>query len=198
MERGVVGSEMCIRDRARTARAQVGAAEAAREQRAAVLRQVEVDLNNATIRAPIDGIVISRNVDLGQTVAASLQAPVLFQIAANLQEIEVWATVDEADIGRVRPGQEVPFTVAAWPGETVTGRVRETRLAAQTVSNVVTYTVVISVPNPGGRLLPGMTATMRIITDQREDVLRVPNAALRWRPPGERPVSYTHLTLPTN
>lgn len=171
---------------ARTARAQVEAAEAAREQKAALQRQVEVDLSNATIRAPIDGVVISRNVDLGQTVAASLQAPVLFTIAANLQEIEVWATVDEADIGRVRPGQEVPFTVAAYPGETVTGRVKETRLAAQTVSNVVTYTVVVTVPNPGGRLLPGMTATLRIVTDHRDEALRVPNAALRWRPPGER------------
>lgn len=171
---------------ARTARAQVEAAEAAREQRAALLRQVEVDLTNATIRAPIDGIVISRNVDLGQTVAASLQAPVLFLIAANLEEMEVHATVDEADIGRVRPGQEVPFTVAAFPGETITGRVKETRLAATTVSNVVTYTVVITVPNPRGRLLPGMTATLRIVTDHREEALRVPNAALRWRPPSER------------
>lgn len=171
---------------ARTARAQVEAAEAAREQKAALLRQVEVDLTNATIRAPIDGIVISRNVDLGQTVAASLQAPVLFLIAANLEEMEVHATVDEADIGRVRPGQEVPFTVAAFPGETITGRVKETRLAATTVSNVVTYTVVITVPNPRGRLLPGMTATLRIVTDHREEALRVPNAALRWRPPSER------------
>lgn len=182
---------------ARTAVAQVEAADAAREQKAAVLRQVEVDLGNATIRAPIDGIVISRNVDLGQTVAASLQAPVLFQIAANLQEIEVHATVDEADIGRVRPGQEVPFTVASYPGETVTGRVKETRLAAVTVSNVVTYTVVVSVPNPGARLLPGMTATLRIVTDQREDALRVPNAALRWRPAGERGASPGGGAAPT-
>jgi HlyD family secretion protein len=171
---------------ARTARAQVEAAQAARAQKAAVLRQVEVDLYNATIRAPIDGVVVSRNVDLGQTVAASLQAPVLFMIAANLEEMEVWATVDEADIGRVRAGQEVPFTVAAYPGETITGRVKEIRLAAQTVSNVVTYTVVVTVPNPGGRLLPGMTATLRIVTDHRAEALRVPNAALRWRPAGER------------
>jgi HlyD family secretion protein len=171
---------------ARTARAQVEAAEAARAQKAAVLRQVEVDLNNATIRAPIDGTVVSRNVDLGQTVAASLQAPVLFLIAANLEEMEVHATVDEADIGRIQPGQETAFTVAAYPGETLTGRVKEIRLAAQTVSNVVTYTVVVAVPNPGGRLLPGMTATLRIVADHRPDALRVPNAALRWRPAGER------------
>ena len=171
---------------ARTAEAQVEAAEAARAQKAALLRQVEVDLAMATIRAPIDGVVLSRNVDLGQTVAASFQAPVLFQIAANLDELEVHAAVDEADIGRIRPGQEVAFTVAAYPAETLSGRVKEIRLAAQTVSNVVTYTVVISVPNPGGKLLPGMTATLRIIADHREDALRVPNAALRWRPPGER------------
>jgi HlyD family secretion protein len=171
---------------ARTARAQVEAADAARAQKGAVLRQVEVDLAMAVIRAPIDGVVVSRNVDLGQTVAASFQAPVLFQIAANLDEMEVHATVDEADIGRVRPGQDVAFTVAAYPGETITGRVKETRLAALTVSNVVTYTVIVTVPNPGGRLLPGMTATLRIITDHRDDALRVPNAALRWRPAADR------------
>ena len=169
---------------ARTARAQVEAARATQTQRAAQLRQVEVDLSYTTIRSPIDGVVVSRNVDLGQTVAASFQAPVLFSIAANLEEMEVWATVDEADIGRVRPGQEVPFTVASYPGETLSGRVKEIRLAAQTVSNVVTYTVVVTVPNAGGRLLPGMTATLRIVTEHRADALRVPNAALRWRPRG--------------
>lgn len=169
---------------ARTALAQVEAARATEAQRAAQLRQVEVDLSYTTIRSPIDGVVVSRNVDLGQTVAASFQAPVLFSIAANLEEMEIWATVDEADIGRIRPGQDVPFTVAAYPGETLHGRVREIRLAAQTVSNVVTYTVVVTVPNAGGRLLPGMTATLRVVTDHRADALRVPNAALRWRPRG--------------
>jgi HlyD family secretion protein len=169
---------------ARTALAQVEAARATQTQRAAQLRQVEVDLAFATIRSPIDGIVVSRNVDLGQTVAASFQAPVLFSIAANLEEMEIWATVDEADIGRIRPGQDVPFTVASFPGETLSGRVKEIRLAAQTVSNVVTYTVVVTVPNAGGRLLPGMTATLRIVTEHRADALRVPNAALRWRPRG--------------
>ncbi len=169
---------------ARTARAQVEAARANQAQRAAQLRQVEVDLSYTTIRSPIDGVVVSRNVDLGQTVAASFQAPVLFSIAASLEEMEIWATVDEADIGRIRPGQEVPFTVASYPGETLSGRVKEIRLAAQTVSNVVTYTVVVTVPNAGGRLLPGMTATVRIVTEHRPDALRVPNAALRWRPRG--------------
>lgn len=168
----------------RTAAAQLAAAEAAQAQRAAQLQQVEVDLTNATIRAPIDGVVISRNVDIGQTVAVSLQSPILFQIAANLEEMEVWATVDESDIGRIRPGQEVSFTVAAHPGATLTGRVKTIRLAPATVQNVVTYTVVITAPNTQGRMLPGMTATLRIVTDQRESAIRVPNAALRWRPAG--------------
>jgi HlyD family secretion protein len=176
----LVGAEAA----ARTARAGVTAAEAAQAQRAAQLQQVEVDLANATIRAPIDGVVVSRNVDIGQTVAASLQAPVIFQIAASLDEMEVWATVDESDIGRIQPGQEVSFTVAAHPGVNLRGRVKEIRLAATTVQNVVTYTVVVTAPNAGGRMLPGMTATLRIVTDQRPSALRVPNAALRWRPPG--------------
>lgn len=169
---------------ARTAVAQVEAAEAARAQKQAILRQVEVDLGNATIRSPIDGIVVSRNIDIGQTVAASFQAPVLFQIAASLDEMEVHATVDEADIGRVRAGQDVSFTVAAFPAETMRGRVKDIRLAATTVQNVVTYTVVVATPNAAGRLLPGMTATLRVVTEHRPEALRVPNAALRWRPPG--------------
>jgi HlyD family secretion protein len=168
----------------RTAAAQIAAAEAAQAQRAAQLQQVEVDLTNATIRAPINGVVISRNVDVGQTVAVSLQSPILFQIAANLDEMEVWATVDESDIGRIQPGQEVGFTVAAHPGVTLRGRVKDIRLAPTTVQNVVTYTVVVTAPNTNGRMLPGMTATLRIVTDQREAAIRVPNAALRWRPAG--------------
>ena len=177
----------------RTAAAQVAAAEAAQAQRAAQLQQVEVDLTNATIRAPINGVVISRNVDIGQTVAVSLQSPILFQIAANLDEMEVWATVDESDIGRIRAGQEVSFTVAAHPGVTLRGRVKDIRLAPTTVQNVVTYTVVVTAPNTQGRMLPGMTATLRIITDQREAAIRVPNAALRWRPAG----SGTDAAAPT-
>jgi HlyD family secretion protein len=98
--------------------------------------------------------------------------------------MEVWATVDEADIGRVRTGQDVTFTVAAFPSETLRGRVKDIRLAATTVQNVVTYTVVVTAPNASGRLLPGMTATLRVVTDERPEALRVPNAALRWRPPG--------------
>ena len=167
---------------ARTALAQVEAAEATAAQRAAQLRQVEVNLAFATIRSPIAGVIVSRSVDLGQTVAASLQSPTLFTIAANLDEMEVWATVDEADIGRIRAGQSVAFTVAAHPGVNLRGSVKEIRLSPTTVNNVVTYTVVITAPNEGGRMLPGMTATLRIITDERPDALRMPNAALRWRP----------------
>jgi len=169
---------------ARTAHAQVRAAEATAAQRAAQLRQVDVNLSFAVIRSPIDGIIVSRSVDLGQTVAASLQAPTLFTIAANLDEMEVWATVDEADIGRIRAGQPVTFTVAAHPQANLRGVVKEIRLSPTTVNNVVTYTVVVTAANPEGRMLPGMTATLRIMTDERADVLRVPNAALRWRPPG--------------
>ncbi len=177
-EAAILGAEAAVR----TATAQVTAAEAAEGQKAAMLRQVDVDLTNATIRAPIDGIVVSRNVDIGQTVTASLQAPILFQIAANLDEMEVWATVDESDIGRIRPGPEVTFTVAAHAGVNLRGRVKDIRLAPTTVQNVVTYTVVVTARNEGGRMLPGMTATLRIITDGRQNVVRVPNAALRWRP----------------
>ena len=176
----LLGAEATLR----TSRAQIAAAEAAQAQRAAQLQQVEVDLTNATIRAPIDGVVVSRNVDIGQTVAVSLQSPILFQIAASLDEMEVWATVDESDIGRIRAGQEVTFTVAAHPGVTLRGRVKDIRLAPATVQNVVTYTVVVTAPNTNGRMLPGMTATLRIVTDQRENAVRVPNAALRWRPAG--------------
>lgn len=181
---------------ARTATAQVEAAQAARAQKEAILRQVEVDLSNATIRSPIDGVVVSRNIDIGQTVAASFQAPVLFQIAASLEEMEVHATVDEADIGRVRLGQDVSFTVAAFPAETMRGRVKEIRLAATTVQNVVTYTVVVTAPNAAGRLLPGMTATLRVVAEERAEALRVPNAALRWRPPGSAPGGAAEAATP--
>ena len=174
---------------ARTALAQVQASEATAAQRAAQLRQVEVNLGFAVIRSPIDGIIVSRSVDLGQTVAASLQSPTLFTIAANLDEMELWATVDESDIGRIRGGQNVAFTVAAHPSVNLRGTVKEIRLSPTTVNNVVTYTVVVTAQNADGRMLPGMTATLRIISDERADALRVPNAALRWRPAGAGPTA---------
>ena len=153
-------------------------------QHEAALRQAQVNLDHTIIRAPVDGVVVSRNVDVGQTVAASLQAPTLFQIAQDLTKMQVDTNVDEADVGRVRVGQLVTFTVDSFPGLTFRGGVVQVRKAPQVVQNVVTYDVVVSAPNPELRLLPGMTANVRIITDQKDGVLKVPNAALRFRPSG--------------
>ena len=129
------------------------------------------------------GVVIQRNIELGQTVAASLQAPTLFLIADDLRRMEISANVDETDVGRVRDGQRATFTVNAFPGRTFEGRVKQVRLGSQTVQNVVIYTAIISVENPRHELQPGMTANLRIETERRDDVVRIPNAALRWRPP---------------
>ena len=177
---GVASAEAALA----VSRTQIASAEALVAQREASLRQVEVELDRAEIKAPIDGVVIRRDVDVGQTVAASLQAPVLFTIAQDLRQVEIHVAVDEADVGRIRPGQEAQFTVAAYPTANFRGEVLMTRLGAQTIQNVVTYVVVISAENRDQRLMPGMTATVRLITDRRDDVLRAPNAALRWRPPG--------------
>ncbi len=130
---------------------------------------------------------MSRTVDPGQTVAASLQAPTLFTIAQDLTRMQVEAAVDEADVGRLREGMAAIFTVDAFPGRTFRGEISQIRKAAQVVQNVVSYTTVITVPNPDRSLLPGMTANVRVQVDRREDALRVPNAALRFRPPdGQR------------
>jgi HlyD family secretion protein len=153
-------------------------------QREAVMRQIEVDLHNTEIRSPVDGVVIQRNVELGQTVAASLQSPTIFSIADDLRRMEIAANIDETDVGRIRPGQKTKFTVNAYPGREFEGIVKQVRLGSQTVSNVVIYTAVVSIENPRMELLPGMTANLRIETDVREEVIRVPNAALRWRPAG--------------
>ena len=165
------------------AQAQVRSAEATVRQREAQLAQARVDLRRTEIRSPVDGIVIKRSIELGQTVAASLQAPELFVIARNLDDMQVEVPVDEADIGRVRAGQEAQFTVDAFPGQRFQGRVRQVRKAATNTQNVITYTVVVAFDNKGGRLLPGMTANVRIVTDERTDVLKVPNAALRVKMP---------------
>jgi len=141
-----------------------------------------VELSHTVIRSPVDGIVISRNVDVGQTVAASLQAPVLFAIAQDLREMELNIAVDEADVGRVHVGQKMRFTVDAFPGERFSGVVSQIRKAAQTVSNVVTYSVMATVANPEQKLLPGMTANARVVTEERKDALKVANEALRFRP----------------
>src|SRR5437899_9192731 len=153
-------------------------------QSAAAVQQAQVDLTHTVIRAPIDGVVVARNVDVGQTVAASLQAPTLFVIANDLTHMQVNASIDEADIGRVRAGQEVTFHVDAYPNETFTGTVQQVRLQPITVQNVVTYNTLIAVDNPGGRLMPGMTATVSVIVQNRENTLRLPAAALRFRPEG--------------
>jgi HlyD family secretion protein len=164
--------------------AQVANAEAVVRQREAALASAQVDLEHTYIRAPVDGVVISRNVDAGQTVAASLQAPVLFMIAQNLQDMQVDTSIDEADVGRIRLGQAATFTVDSFPGRIFNGKVSQVRKAAQVVQNVVTYTVVVATANPDLTLLPGMTANVRIVTDIRDSVLKLPNAALRFRPAG--------------
>jgi HlyD family secretion protein len=169
----------------RVADAQLTSAQAQVRQKQAALRQAEVDLQHTAIRAPVDGVVVSRQVDVGQTVAASLQAPVLFTIAQDLTEMQVDTSVDEADIGRIGLDAPAVFSVDAFPGRTFTGRVGQIRKAAQVVQNVVTYTVVVAVDNPDGRLLPGMTANVKVIVAQKPSVLKVPNAALRFRPPGD-------------
>jgi HlyD family secretion protein len=164
------------------AKAQLQASEAALLQREARLRDIEIDLGNTDIRSPVDGVVVQRQIELGQTVAASLSAPTLFTIAQDLREIEIYSNIDEADVGRIKAGQRVTFTVNAYPNRTFEGAVKLVRLGAQTVQNVVTYTGVISVRNADLALLPGMTANLQIITDQRAEVTRVPNAALRFKP----------------
>jgi HlyD family secretion protein len=167
------------------AQAQIKNAEAALQTRQASLEQARIDLSRTQIRSPIDGVVISRSVDLGQTVAASLQAPVLFKIAQDMSQIQIEAKVDEADIGSIRNENPASFTVDAFPDQTFPGRVAQVRLASTTVQNVVTYSVMIQAENPGQMLLPGMTANVRIVTDRRDDVMRVPNDATRYAPPDQ-------------
>jgi len=153
------------------------------KQRNAQLGQARVDLGRTEIRAPADGIVIKRSIEPGQTVAASLQAPEMFVIARNLADLRVETAIDEADVGRLKVGQEATFTVDAFPGKRFKGAVTQVRKSAQVVSNVVSYTVIIDAANPELILLPGMTANVRIITAQKDSVLKIANAALRFRPP---------------
>lgn len=164
------------------ARAQIEAAKGSVEQARAALHQAEVNLAYTNIVSPTNGVVISRNVDAGQTVAASLQAPVLFLIAEDLAKMQVDTSVAEADVGKLWAGMTATFTVDAYPSERFTGQVRQIRNAPQTVQNVVTYDAVIDVGNPDLKLRPGMTANVTFVYAEREDALRVPNAALRFRP----------------
>jgi HlyD family secretion protein len=167
----------------RVVEAQARNSEALVKQREAQLGQARVDLGRTEIRAPADGIVIKRSVEPGQTVAASLQAPEMFVIAKSLADMQVETAIDEADVGRLKPDQEVTFTVDAFPGRRFKGQVTQVRKAAQVVSNVVTYIAVVSAANPDLILLPGMTANVRIRTAEKDSVLKVANAALRFRPP---------------
>ena len=151
-------------------------------QAQAAVDKAKVDLDHTVITAPIDGIVIKRSVDRGQTVAASMQAPELFIIAADLTKMQVNANIDESDVGRMRPGENVTFRVDAYPNETFHGSVNQVRLNPTTVQNVVTYATIIDVPNPDYKLKPGMTANLNVEIARRSNVLRIPNAALRFRP----------------
>jgi HlyD family secretion protein len=171
--------------------AQINASKAQLEQARAQVQQAQAELDKAlvtleytSICSPVDGVVISRSVDVGQTVAASLQAPLLFVIANDLTKMQVNASVDEADIGHITPSAIVQFTVDAFPNDRFSGKIAEVRLNPQTVQNVVTYSVIISVDNTALKLKPGMTANIAMITDSRANVVKLPNAALRYLPPG--------------
>jgi HlyD family secretion protein len=177
----------------RVAESELANAIAVVKQRKAALEQAQVDLERTVIRAPIDGLIIGRDIDPGQTVAASLEAPTLFEIANDLTEMEVHAKIDEADIGRVRLGQRVTFTVDSFPSTQFSGKVIQIRKAPKTIQNVVIYTVVTSAANPDRVLLPGMTASVRIVVHETVNVLKVPNTALRFRPAGIAASSSAHL-----
>ena len=162
--------------------AQVQAAEAQVEQASAALQLAQVNLAHTTITSPIDGVVVSRDVNVGQTVAASLSAPTLFTIANDLTKMQVIANIDQADIGLVENAKSVKFGVDAFPGKDFDGKIEQMRLNPQNVQNVVTYNVVIDVDNPDQKLKPGMTTNLTFTIDERNDVLKVPNAALRFTP----------------
>jgi HlyD family secretion protein len=167
---------------AQQGQAAIGSADAQVQQAQAALDLAEINLKHLTITSPIDGIVVSRNVDVGQTVAASLSAPTLFTIAQDLTQMQVIANIDQADIGLVEQAKSASFTVDAFPGQEFNGTIQQVRLNPQTAQNVVTYNVVIDVSNPQEKLKPGMTANLTITIDERNNVIKVPNAALRYTP----------------
>jgi HlyD family secretion protein len=180
-----------------TALAQLQQAQAQVQSDEATLKNAQVQLSYCTIYAPVDGVVISRNVDVGQTVAASFNTPTLFMIANDLSKMQIDALVSEADIGGVEVGQNVNFSVDAFPYRTFRGKVSQIRYGAMTNQNVITYDCVIGVNNPDLKLLPSMTATAQIITAERQNVLKVPNAALRFHPPDASPfAALTNGALP--
>jgi HlyD family secretion protein len=161
---------------------QLGSSQAQVKQNQAALEQAQLDLDHTRIVAPVDGTVIARQMDVGQTVAASFQAPTIFQIAQDLTKMQVDTNVDEADVGQVRLDQQATFTVDAYPGTTFKGSVVQIRQAPINVQNVITYDIVVGVDNSNLKLLPGMTANVKILTAEADDVLKVPNAALRFHP----------------
>jgi HlyD family secretion protein len=160
-------------------------------EKEAMLRAAEADLDRTIIRSPMNGVVVGRFVNKGQTLAVGLEARTAFDVAHNLEDMEIHARVDETDIGRIAPGQQAHFTVDAFPDRQFEASVRQIRKAPQTNQNVVTYTVVLTTANPDGILLPGMTALVHIITDREDNVLKVPVAALRFRPAGSPRVAAT-------
>jgi HlyD family secretion protein len=164
-------------------------AQAVVEQRQAALDQARLDLDRTVLRAPIDGIIIKRDVNPGQTVAVSLEAKTLFKIANDLREMEVHGKIDEADVGQLKVGQTAQFTVDAYPDRTFSGQVQQIRKSPEVVQNVVTYTTIISAPNPDLLLLPGMTAQLRIVVSDTGAILKIPSQALRFRPNGAGPAS---------
>lgn len=169
----------------KAALAQVAVSEASIRQAEAALKRAQRNLGYCTITSPVKGIIIDRRVNIGQTVVASLNAPSLFLLAKDLTRIQVWVAVNEADIGKIHPGQPVTFTVDAFPNETFRGEVGKIRLNAAMTQNVVTYTVEITTDNADGRLLPYLTANVLFQLQKLENVLQAPNAALRWNPPAK-------------
>ena len=179
------------------AQSQVAANHAQVKQFAAALQATQIDLDHTNITAPVDGVVVSRSVDVGQTVAASLAAPTLFLIAQDLTKMQVDTNVSEADVGRVRVDQPATFTVDAYPGRTFTGTVTSIREAPINVQNVITYDAVIGVSNPDLALFPGMTANVKILVAQRSGAMRIPNAALRYHPPSTAPAAARASAAPS-
>lgn len=171
------------------AQANVRLAQANVAQRQSALAQARIDLSRTRITSPVNGIVIKRTIERGQTVASSLQAPELFILAKNLSDMQVEASIDESDVGRLAVGQKASFNVDAFPGQTFEGEIRQVRKAASNVANVVTYVAVVGFSNTSGKLLPGMTANVKVITDVRSGVLKLPNAALRVRLAGVEPAA---------
>src|SRR5256885_11362359 len=182
-QRRLVTSGLAAQADLDAARAQYEAAEAQVQQSSAALQQAMTNLHYTNINSPIDGVVVDRQYDVGQTVAASFQAPTLFSIAQDLTKMQVQADVDQSDIGRVAIGQLARFTVDAYPDEEFRGRISQIRLNASVNQNVVSYPVIIEVPNPDEKLRPKMTANVTIDVAQVQNVLRIPNAALRFKPP---------------